>query len=246
VPRGGGRRTPLDSARRQLVPRGRYDQCGGNRLHPRADNGEPNPRDEIESSISKVYNELEREPGEPYVHVPRVPEFDPRCRAAVIAQYPRAYRQIAASSAVTFTGAPAETEYVVDRLFPENPLICCAKEQHSSITRSREEWRDTKLSAFQYVVPSPMSARTGINQKHELSNRCLDNTGPRRFAVIEQDSGNANDQAAVLLDLANVFVLVMVVFSGGSSLHGWFFVEGENKNVIDKFYDRGKRICPRG
>ena len=179
--------------------------------------------------------------GEPYVNASSVPKFDPERRAAVIAHYPRAYRQIAASTPLIFTGAAAETEFVIDRLFPGNPLICCAKEQHSSITRSREEWRDTKLSTLQYIVPSPMCARTGINQKHEVSSRCLDNTGPRRFAVIEQDSGTANDQAAILLDLANAFSLVMVVFSGKSSLHGWFCVEGENENLIEKFYDRACR-----
>ena len=119
----------------------------------------PNPHNEVESAVAKVYDEPEREPGEPYVHASSVPKFDPERRAAVIAHYPRAYRQIAASSPLIFTGAPAETEFVIDRLFPGNPLICCAKEQHSSITRSREEWRDTKLSTLQFIVPSPMSAR---------------------------------------------------------------------------------------
>jgi hypothetical protein len=199
---------------------------------------EPSPPDEIESAIAKVYNEP---PGEPYVHASSVPQLDPVRRAAVIARYPRAYRQLAASNPLIFTGAPTETEFVIDRLFPGNPLICCAKEQHSAITRSREEWRDTKLATLQYVVPSPMSARTGINQKHEVSSRCLDNTGPRRFAVIEQDSGTANHQAAVLLDLANAFPLVMVVFSGSASLHGWYCVEAEDESLIDKFYDRACR-----
>jgi hypothetical protein len=142
---------------------------------------------------------------------------------------------------VTFTGAPAETEFVIDRLFPGNPLICCAKEERASVTRSREEWRDTKLSTLQYIVPGPMSGRTGTNQKHEVSSHCLDNVGPRRFAVIEQDRGNANEQAAVLLDLANVFALALVVYSGKSSLHGWFCVEGESENLISKFYDRAVR-----
>ena len=86
-----------------------------------------------------------------------------------------------------------------------------------------------------------MSGRTGTNQKHEVSSHCLDNVGPRRFAVIEQDRGNANEQAAVLLDLANVFALALVVYSGKSSLHGWFCVEGESENLISKFYDRAVR-----
>ena len=87
----------------------------------------------------------------------------------------------------------------------------------------------------------PDACAEGINQNREVSTRSLDNTGPRRFAIIEQDSGNANEQAAVLLDLANVFALVLVVYSGKSSLHGWFCVEGENENLIDKFYDRAVR-----
>ena len=211
------------------------------RVHPRADDTKPSPHNEVEGAVAKIYDEPERERGEPYVNASSVPKFDPERRAAVITHYPRAYRQIATSSPLIFTGAAAETEFVIDRLFPGNPLICCAKAQHSSITRSREEWRDTKLSTLQYIVPSAMCARTGISQKHEVSSRSLDNTGPRRFAVIEQDSGTANDQAAILLDLANAFSLVMVVFSGKSSLHGWFCVEGENQNLIEKFYDRACR-----
>ncbi len=99
---------------------------------------QPSPHNEVEGAVAKIYDEPERERGEPYVNASSVPKFDPERRAAVITHYPRAYRQIATSSPLIFTGAAAETEFVIDRLFPGNPLICCAKAQHSSITRSRE------------------------------------------------------------------------------------------------------------
>ena len=59
---------------------------------------QPSPHNEVEGAVAKIYDEPEREHGEPYVNASSVPKFDPERRAAVIAHYPRAYRQIAASS----------------------------------------------------------------------------------------------------------------------------------------------------
>ena len=67
-----------------------------------------------------------------------------------------------------------------------------------------------------------MSKLTGITQEGKESARCLDNTGRRRFLVIEQDSGKEDEQAAVIMHLAEQSPLALVVRSGGKSLHSWF------------------------
>ena len=47
-------------------------------------------------------------------------------------------------------------EFIIDRLFPPNALLCCGKSNSVFDTRPREAWRG-QLSALQLIVPSPMS-----------------------------------------------------------------------------------------
>jgi hypothetical protein len=67
-----------------------------------------------------------------------------------------------------------------------------------------------------------MSARFGMTQEGKPSEHCLDNTGPRRFFVVEQDNGGPHQQVSVLSYLAQFLNLVLVVYSGSRSTHGWF------------------------
>ena len=128
------------------------------------------------------------------------------------------------------------TEDLVDALFPANPLICCGLHWNRDFgTGTREEWRG-KLSNLQFIVPSPMCAEEGQRQDRTgLSTRTLDNTGPRRFLVIEFDGGEADTHAAVLWHLARLAPLAMVVHSAGKSLHGWFACAGEPEDKLHRF-----------
>jgi hypothetical protein len=114
------------------------------------------------------------------------------------------------------------TESIIDRLFPGNPLLCCGKSNSDFDTKPREEWRG-ELSKLQLIVPSPMSAIAGKTKDGRESKHTLDNTAPRRFLVCEFDSGDVDDQAALLVHLGGFAPLVCVVHSGNASLHGWFF-----------------------
>ena len=93
------------------------------------------------------------------------------------------------------------TEAIIDSLFPGNPLICVAPVFNEYETGPRESFRG-RLANFQFIVPSAMSKLTGITQEGKESARCLDNTGPRQYLVVEQDSGTADEQAAVIMHLA--------------------------------------------
>ncbi len=127
------------------------------------------------------------------------------------------------------------TEALVDALFPGDPLLCCSwKLDRFFDTGAREEWRG-QLDEMQFIVPSPMSAAEGRTKEGNLSPRCLDNTGPRRFLVIEFDGGEADTHAAVLWHLARLAPLALVVHSGGKSLHGWFSCAGEDEEKLHKF-----------
>ncbi len=137
-------------------------------------------------------------------------------------------------SPVRFEDNDAHTEEVVDLLFAENPLLCCGKNKSEFATRSREDWRG-KLAAMQLIVPSPMIARSGRTQDGKESEHALANTGPRRFLVIEQDGGSVDEQSSVLLNLAERAPLALAVHSGGKSIHGWFYCQGQGEERLRAF-----------
>ena len=157
---------------------------------------------------------------------PAWPEVNAEQRDAVIASG-RGLVDLWEASPVWFDNSAPQTEGIIDMLFPGNPLLCVGQSSHHFATLHREQLRG-HLAAAQLIVPSPMSARTGNTQDGRESEHTLENTAPRRFLVIEQDSGHADEQAAVLLHLAERLApLVLVVHSGGRSIHGWFMAAGQ-------------------
>jgi hypothetical protein len=126
---------------------------------------------------------------------------------------------------------------VLQRLFPGDPLICCAVTHSGAITRPLSEWLEY-LPQQQFIVPSPMLSRTGLTQDGKVSRRCLNNTGLRRYKVVEQDQGTIDEQAAIILHLAEVWPLTMVVHSGGKSLHAWFCCEDSSEDQQGLFMRR--------
>ena len=137
-------------------------------------------------------------------------------------------------SPVRFTNDQSCAEEIIDRLFPGDPLLCIGKSSSQFVTRHRENWRG-RLADMSLIVPSPMSARTGRTQDGKESEHTLENVGPRRFLVIEQDSGTIDEQVAVLLHLAERAPLALAVHSGGKSIHGWFFAAGQPEEQLRAF-----------
>lgn len=93
------------------------------------------------------------------------------------------------------------TEEIIDQLFPGNPLLCCGKSSQEFDTKPREDWCG-QLSTLQFIVPSPMSALTGLTKDGKESKHALANTGARRFLVCEFDTGTPDEHAALLIHLA--------------------------------------------
>lgn len=136
------------------------------------------------------------------------------------------------------------TDELIDILFPGNPFLCCGWSRHRFDTRPRNRWY--KLNALQFMVPNPMTAPRGLTRQGRLSAHALSNTGMRRFLNVEFDfdaSQSANEArllerlalqgrdvrdlcAALLLHLAEKAPLALAVYSGGKSLHGWFYCAG--------------------
>jgi hypothetical protein len=114
---------------------------------------------------------------------------------------------------------------VLQELWPASALLCCGPSQAQARTQARDKWVDT-AGAMQFIVPNNMSAAWGVTSDGRESPRCLTNTGPREWLVIECDTTSIEDQARILAFLSKGLPLGMVVHSGGKSLHGWFRCQG--------------------
>jgi hypothetical protein len=126
------------------------------------------------------------------------------------------------------------TEEIIDSLFSRDCLLCAGQSKSRFETKEREQWRG-RLANLQLIVPNPMCALKGLTQKGKMSAHSLNNTGRRRFLVIEQDSGTADEQAAVLVHLATRGPLALAVGSGGKSIHGWFYCAGMSDEQLWPF-----------
>ncbi len=195
------------------------------------------PAGEIDKAIANS-EACARQPGQKSASVSasRWPaRNDEQIEAVVAASEWRGVADLWEASPVRFDGEEPATEAIIDALFPGNPLLCCGRKVNDYYgTGTRAQWRG-QLAEFQFIVPSPMCAEGGRTQDGRLSLRCLDNTGPRRFLVIEFDRGAGDTHAAVLGQLARMAPLVLAVHSGGKSLHGWFACAGADDTTLLRF-----------
>ncbi len=125
------------------------------------------------------------------------------------------------ASPMRFEDDVPKTELLIDLLFPGNPLLCVGHAIDRFDTKPREAWRG-KLTAMQFIVPSPMSSERGIAKSGKSGARTNDNTGPRRYLIVEFDQGSFDEHASILHHLSTLAPLVMTLMSGNKSLHAWF------------------------
>jgi hypothetical protein len=152
-------------------------------------------------------------------------------------------------------------EQIVEILFPgDATLICVGADKTLAITRKLSDLR-VSLGKKQFIVPNPMNGIAGTNLVGHRSRRCLDNTGPRQYLVVESDpekweslvkaeraryadevayiAAKKDEAAGVLWHLAELtkkIPLVMVVDSASKSIHGWFKVAGVPEERVRRFF----------
>jgi hypothetical protein len=196
--------------------------------------GEPIKHGEIERAVERSAA-VAWNPGQgvTVTHAPAWPRVNAEQREAVIASG-TGLVDLWELSPVRFTDNESHTEEIIDRLFPGSPLLCVGKSNSQFSTRHRESWRG-RLTNMALIVPSPMSARTGHTQDDRESEHTLENTGPRWFLVIEQDSGSVDEQSAILLHLAERAPLALAVHSGSKSIHGWFYCANQLEERLRVF-----------
>jgi len=189
----------------------------------------PNPASEIEDALTAARGERRRSS-------PCWAPVNPTAIVAIANQGPSLRDLVARSPKPIQFGGPDRSEEIIDALFPGNPWLCVGKSDHLFYTARRQAWRG-HLHERSLIVPSSMSAQRGRTKRGKLSFHSEANTGPRRFLVVEFDGGPLDQQAAILLHLAEYAPLALVVFSGSKSCHGWFFCAGEAEDKLARFFD---------
>jgi len=190
----------------------------------------------------------------PVKPLPTWPERDPERILSLMQEKFLPLSELEASSPVP-PDQLIDPHLLLDRLFLSpgelNPWLCLAKEIKSPATRQRENWQG-HLERARFIVPNLMTGPKGKTQDGRDSVRCLANTGPRRYLVIECDFTESSDAllfahlhevgasvadlcATVLGHLAEYAPLVMAVHSGGKSLHGWFSVLNQSEADLKRF-----------
>lgn len=191
------------------------------------------PASEIENAVRNSRQIFEGPDGQTCAG-PRWPQRNAGRIESVVRDGPK-LADLADLSSVKGNDNSRHTEEIIDHLFPGNLLLCAATKNTFPLTRTREEWRGF-MDRQQFIVPSPMAATYGMTKAGEKSMRCLANTDPRRFLVVEFDQGTFDMHAALLFHLGKFAPLVMCVHSGGKSLHGWFFVANDEEPIVEKFF----------
>ena len=196
--------------------------------------GEPLKPGEIARAVGRSKDYFTND-GDSMPRAEKWPAIDKEARARIVAAYPADVAELWEQSPYRFADDEPLTESIIDWLFPGNPLICAAPIFNKYETAPRESFRG-RLAEFQFIVPSAMSKPLGLTQEGKESARCLDNTGPRQHVIVEQDSGTADEQAAVIMHLAERAPLALVVRSGGKSLHSWFVCGEQSELTVLCFF----------
>jgi len=126
---------------------------------------------------------------------------------------------------------------VLPALFRPGELVCSGRTEWRAQVRPLE---DTIADApwLQFVVVNPMRGEQAVNSSGTVSVRCQNNTAMRRHLVAEFDdrSMSKSQQAQLIGKLATLAPLVLVVDSGGKSLHAWFRVDGMSARDQGRFF----------
>lgn len=117
---------------------------------------------------------------------------------------------------------------ILNWLFPDpNALICVGQSAFKFHTARLNQFKD--LSQCQFIVPCYMTKPKGLTQDGKESMHCLDNCGDRRYFVCDFDEPKSADHPSIIMRLKRTFDLVMVLSSGGKSLHAWFNIDSDEQ-----------------
>lgn len=161
------------------------------------------------------------------------PKFEPAYRAEVIRQYKISLQELA-EGGETLSEDPW---FYLTQIYSLDDWICLGLNSYEFGTQRLGDWQEPlKFYSYEYISPNPMRCQWGFTKENEPSMHSSDNCGPKIFQIVEFDFGEAVEHAAILRWLSTKFPLLLIVFSGGKSLHGWFDVRGRPEEQVLAFF----------
>lgn len=162
------------------------------------------------------------------------PKLGESYRAEIVAAYFDKGREMTSQEA-TLSQDPA---FYLEALYRPANLVCGGYSAFEFVTRMRNEIRDYALNGvnFEYINPSPMSAFVGTNKDGAVSDHTESNTGPKVYQIVEFDTGAIQEHAAILAHLSKKLPLALMVYSGGKSIHGWFYCKDAPPDFLTSFF----------
>ena len=119
---------------------------------------------------------------------------------------------------------------LLECLFPTpGALVCIGSAFNRFTTATLAEHEN--LSHGQFIIPAYMAARRGITTEGKPSCRALSNTGERRFIVLDFDEPDPAHHASIIRWLMGTRAPVLVIKSGGKSLHAWYRTETQDRDA---------------
>lgn len=169
----------------------------------------------------------------------RWPKIDHLYRSEIVRHHP----VDVASLERSIEREPMKPSFYLEKLFLPNELVCVAAAINSFNTLTRDEVCHISDNYFlELVNPNPMSAKKGITLEGKESAHCEANTGPRVYLVTEFDVGTRPEQASIIKYLSSKMPLVMILYSGGKSLHAWFHVENKHEYYVKAFFEDARML----
>jgi len=181
----------------------------------------------------------------------------------IVVECPVRFDDLSSISPTDLSTEGPRTEEILNALYPGNPLLCVGRSVNACWTKPREFWRGRE-SDFQFIVANPMTKEIGVTTDQRESQRCIDNTGPRAFVVVEFDISEdgawapyvrdwrnrgittVDANAALIIELATKGLprlpLALAVHSGGKSVHAWFPCPGLTDDQVRPFMARAVRL----
>lgn len=174
---------------------------------------------EAEEAVEKVYS-TKIEKGAKIDRIPELPPWNARETARIHQTLGLTTGDLVAESPED-DPAGIHPRGIITMLFPDpDGLICIGKSMSIFSTDPLAAHRHLRSS--QFIVPAYMLATWGKTQAGKESQHTKENTGPRRFIVLDFDSPPPEQHPSIIHHLAKFRPLVMALKSGGKSLHAWF------------------------
>jgi hypothetical protein len=128
-------------------------------------------------------------------------------------------------------------DFYLENLFGSIDFLLCAtiEQSRQPIIKLLSEL-EGHHQKYQYIVPTPLRGRHYGRSDY--------GTGERLFMVVEFDKADFREQIAYLVYLEKwtKFPLVMVVFSGNKSYHGWYACFGQSEHRCITFSRKATQL----